>query len=209
MPVWQELHRELKDKNFEVITVACDVRPQAAEPSIKDAAPEYPSLIDNHHVAAQLYNTRNVPTTVLIDENGEIVRYDEGVYLRRRNRETGEFTINERYLSVVRDWVEKGAASRYVLSGDEAQKRLRPLTKEDAEGIANFRMGVYLYEQGHGAEAVPYFKQANELKPENWNFKRQSFNLGNPEEDYGTTIQKEGQIRPMYVPLDMPSLPGA
>ena len=39
--------------------------------------------------------------------------------------------------------------------------------------------------------------------------KRQAFNLGNPEQDYGTTMQQETQIRPSYVPLDMPALPEA
>ena len=46
--------------------------------------------------------------------------------------------------------------------------------------------GVKTLKEGHGAEAVPYFKRAQELKPTNWNFKRQAWNLGDMAQDYGT-----------------------
>lgn len=205
MPVWQELREELKGRNLEVVTLNCDVKVEAATEWIMAAAPRHPALLDTHHVAAQLYNTKNVPTHVFINERGEIVRYDEGVYLRRRNRETGEFTVNERYLRLLRDWAEKGEISRYVLRSKEVRNRLKPLTPEDAQAAAYFRLGVHLYHQGHGGDAIPYFKKAHELKPDNWNVRRQSLNLGDPQKDYGTTIQKDMEIRPMYVPLDMPS----
>lgn len=210
MPVWQALRQELKDKNFEVITVACDVKgAAAAEEWIRSADPQHPSLIDTHHIVPHLYNTRNVPTEVWIDEKGEIVRFDEGVYIRRQNRETNEVTINDRYLNAVRDWAQKGAESPYVLSGYEAQKRLHHPTSEDAQAITSFRLGAYLHQQGFAAEAVPYFKQAQALRPENWNLKRQAWNLGDIERDYETSFQKEREARPMYVPLEMPSLPDA
>lgn len=210
MPVWQELREELKHKNFEVITVGCDVKGAAAEEQwIRAANPTHPSLIDERHLVPELYNTRNVPTTVWINEDGQIVRFDEGIYLRRRNRETGEFTVTERYLNALRDWAAKGSASGYVLSAEEAQARLRQPATEDAQATVHFRLGAYLVQQGHAAEAVAHFKQAHALKPENWNMKRQAFNLGNPEQDYGTTMQQETQIRPSYVPLDMPALPEA
>jgi len=205
LPVWQEMRQELKDKNFEVITLDCDVKIEAAREWILAAQPQHPSLLDPRQVVSSLYNAKNVPTEVWINEDGEIVRYDEGVYVRRRNQETGEFTINERYLRAVRDWVENGANSRFALESAEARKRLKPLTAEDAQAATYFRLGVHLYQQGYGEDAVPYFKKARELKPENWNLTRQAFNLGNPEQDYGTTIQKEREVRPMYVPLDMPS----
>ena len=62
LPVWQELREELKDKNFEVIAVACDTKgAEAAEALIRAANPQHPSLIDTQHRVPELYGTRNVP----------------------------------------------------------------------------------------------------------------------------------------------------
>ncbi len=48
-------------------------------------------------------------------------------------------------------------------------------------------------------------KLAHELKPENWNYKRQAWNLGDIEADYGTTRQEAFRSGiPMYPPLELP-----
>jgi hypothetical protein len=50
--------------------------------------------------------------------------------------------------------------------------------------MAHFRLGVYLNQQGKKDEAIAQFKQAHDLVPGNWNYKRQAWNLGSIE-DYG------------------------
>jgi len=182
---------------------------EVAEQFIKAAEPTHPSWLDPMHIVTELYNTRNVPTSIWIDERGAIVRFDEGIYLQRRNRETGESSNNERYLRAMRDWVEKGPESAYALPNEEALTKLRQPAAEDAEAAVYFRLGAYLHQQGHAEDAIAHFKRAHALKPENYNMKRQAYNLGNAERDYGTTMQQETQIRPSYVPLDMPRLPEA
>ena len=190
-----------------MITVACDTKGrEAVEPFIAAASPTHPSLLDQHQRVPELYNTRNVPAAFWIDESGRIVRGNDPIYAQRRNRETGESTVNERYLDGVRDWVKNGPASRYVPQPEETAQRIGQSDAANAQAMAHFRLGTYLYEQGQADAAVAQFKQAHALKPDNWNYKRQAWNLGNIEEDYGTTTRAEFQESgiPMYPPLELP-----
>ena len=72
--MWQQLHEELKDSKFTVITIAMDKSPEDARHWIEAAKPTHPSLIDSRHLVADLYNMVNVPTVVWIDEDGSIAR---------------------------------------------------------------------------------------------------------------------------------------
>jgi hypothetical protein len=50
--------------------------------------------------------------------------------------------------------------------------------------MAHFRLGAYLYRAGRSEEAAAQMRAAQALRPENWNYKRQSWNLGTIQ-DYG------------------------
>ena len=209
--MWQVLRSELASQNFEIITVGCDAKGLEVEREFIDAAnPEYPCLIDTTFVVAELYNTRNVPALFWIDERGWIVRGNDPAYMTRRDPETGVRTPNERYMDVVRDWVKNGAQSIYVTPPDETQSRIGSSDESNQQAMAHFRLGVHLDSHGHHAEAVEQFKQALALKPDNWNYRRQAYNLGNADE-YGVTIQEAMQsVGPMYaVPLQLPDAPKA
>ena len=206
MPVWQDLREELKDKNFEIVTVACDSKgPDASRPFIEAAHPKHPTLLDPQHLVPELYNTRNVPAVFWINETGRIVRANDPIQVTRRDRETGETTLNDRYLDAVRSWVRDGDASTYVADASDNHRRIGESDVANAQAMAHFRLGLYLEDQGHHAEAVAQFKQAHELKPENWNYKRQAWNLGDMEGDYGTTRQEAFSSGiPMRPPLELP-----
>ncbi len=175
---------------------------------IEAAKPEHPSLLDPRFIVAELYNTRNVPAVFWIDEEGWIVRGNDPVYAVRRNRETGETTINERYLEAVRDWVRAGPASAYLTPSTETQRRVGSSDEANQQAMAHFRLGVYLDRHGHHEQAVAQFKSALELKPDNWNYRRQAYNLGSADE-YGMTMQEAMQtVGPMYaMPLELPEVP--
>jgi TolA-binding protein len=55
-------------------------------------------------------------------------------------------------------------------------------TPDDAQvrAAANFRLGEYLFEQGHAEAAKKYFEEAKRLRPESWNYKRQAWALEDP-----------------------------
>ncbi len=69
-------------------------------------------------------------------------------------------------------------------------QRSRPRPREVAEAAASFEMGQYLYRQGHAENAVPWFRQAHRLQPDNWTYKRKAWSLVDPEQ--GPTELYEG-----------------
>jgi len=154
------------------------------------ARPTYPCLIDEKHVVAELYGMVNVPQAVWINEQGRIVRPAESAGasdgFRTMDRTTWQMApevavegkkIRTHYVDAIRDWVAKGDASQYVLSPDEARKRLRGSMTNDALAAANFRLGQYLFAQGHQQDARRYFLEAKRLRPDSWNFIRQELEL--------------------------------
>ena len=194
LPVWQALYNELKDKNFVPITVAFDSGGnKAAEPWIKAANPTYPCLVDQHHIVAELYDMVNVPTAVWIDENGQIVRPSEpaGATDAFRKMDRTNFSMppeafkelmgkREAYSNAIRDWVNNGTKSRFALSKEEVLRRMHTPNDDHVRAAANFRLGEYLVEIGHAHGAKQYFEEAKRLRPENWNYKRQSWTLLDP-----------------------------
>jgi hypothetical protein len=197
----------MKDRNFEVLTVACDAKgAAAAEPFMTAAHQQHPGLIDDKLRVAELYDVRNVPAAFWIDEKGRMVRAGDPIYAQRRNRETGEVTINQEYLDAVRDWVDKGPASVYTMDAKRLDSRLPALDFDDVQAAASFHLATYLAQNGHAEDAVAHFKRAHELRPDNWTYKRQAWNLGDIERDYGTTFHeavKDPASGPFYPPLDL------
>jgi hypothetical protein len=175
---------------------------------VEAAKPDYPVLLDQGHVVATLYDTVNVPAGIWIDEQGHIVRGPEVASAQQRTPDGTGRVPHEKYLNALRDWVKRGADSIYV----RQHERVAPLTGAEAEAAAeaeaSFRLGVYLHSEGHPEEAIRHFKRAHELRPENLNYKRQAWNLGDAERDYGTTMQAERDRGiPMHRPLNLPDLP--
>jgi len=176
------------------IAIAFDSGGNAAvEPWIKAANSTYPSLVDRRHLVAELYDMVNVPTAVWIDERGKIVRPSEpaGVTDAFRKMDRSNFSIptdamnelqakRKAYLDAIRDWVANGAASRFALGESEVIRRMHTPDDTQVRAAANFRLGEYLFEQGHPEAAKKYFETAKQLRPESWNYQRQAWALEDP-----------------------------
>ncbi len=158
--------------------------------SSRSAIPAYPCLIDEKHIVAERFNMLNVPTAVWIDESGRIVRpaepagatdgfrsMDRTTYKMPKEIAVAGKQMRRRYIDAIRNWVEKGDASIYALPPDEVQRRMRGKTENESLAAANFRLGQYLYEHGQHQDAQKYFAEAKRLHPENWSYKRQSWEL--------------------------------
>jgi hypothetical protein len=203
---------QLKDKNFEIVSVAQDTNGvKDAGPWITAAKPTYTALIDEKHVVSKLYNMVNVPTGVWIDERGKIVRPNEVAFVDDRFK---NFTglDSAPYLGALRDWVEKGSRSSYVMNEARLQEKLAVNDPHVVLAAAEFGLGEHLYKSGHLAEAIPHFKEAQRLNPKSWNYKRQAYALSDAKRDYGTTfvdeVQKAGGSKVYYAPPDLtPSVP--
>jgi hypothetical protein len=179
------------------VTVALDTPgAKAARRWIEAAAPEHPSLIDQAHVVDELFGIVNVPMGVWIDEDGVIVRPAEPAFparavfsdaplpddlppvLAETLAEAKKIRYEpEKYVAALRDWAAHGRASRFALSPDEVVARSRPRGREAAEAAACFELGQHLHRQGLADAAVPWFRQAHRLQPENWTYKRQAWSM--------------------------------
>jgi hypothetical protein len=209
LPGWQKLYGELKDKNFEIVSVAEDTGgAKAAGPSITAAKPEYTVLIDTKHLVTRLYDMVNVPTAVWIDEQGRIVRPNEVAYVDNRYKSLHGLDAGP-YVDGIRDWVNNGERSPFALSAKELKERLKPQNPDHALAATEFGLAEYLYSTGQGTDAIAHYKEAQRLHPDSWNYKRQAWALSNAERDYGTNFFKEVQKlqgKPYYAPRQMPEV---
>jgi tetratricopeptide (TPR) repeat protein len=207
LPGWQKLYAELKDKNFEIVSVAQDTGGvKDAGPHIIKAKPDYTVLIDDKHLVTHLYNMVNVPTAVWINEKGRIVRPNEVAYVDDRYKAMHRIEAAP-YLDAIRDWAANGDRRPFVLIEKEFNERLKPKDSNRAMADAEFSLAEYLYKNGKGEDAIAHFKEAQRLAPDNWNYKRQAWALSNAERDYGTSFMKEVQKlngKPYYEPRKLP-----
>lgn len=233
--MWRDVRNELRPKGFEVVTVALDAGGvDAARPFIEAAQPTHPSLIDRGHLLDELFGVVNVPSGIWIDEEGMIVRPPEPAFPGRsifaeivgRNAELPEGTDPyiveslamarriqkdpELYLAALRDWVARGPESSYALAPGEVVARSRPRPFEEALAAAHFELGQHLHAMGHAEDAVPHFREAHRLQPDNWTYKRQAWSFLDPlqrpsdqyEGDWAGDIAKIGPEN-YYPALDM------
>jgi tetratricopeptide (TPR) repeat protein len=201
--VWQEVRHELHPKGLEIVTVALDTGgPDAARPWIEAARPEHPSLLDPAHVLDELLGVVNVPNGVWIDEDGVLVRPVEPAFPGRSPAsdifakvdidslppEMAEMLAEARkiksdpaaYMAALVDWVDRGADSPWALDPDEVVRRSAPRGVDEARAAAEFELGQHLHRQGRPEAAIPHFKEAHRLQPDNWTYRREAWNLVSP-----------------------------
>jgi len=207
LPGWQKFYLDLNDKNFEIISIAQDTGGvKDAGPWITKANPTYTALIDSEHIVTKLYNLVNVPTGIWIDETGKLVRPPEVAFIDDKFKEFTHLDTSQ-YLEGIKDWVANGEKSEYVMAEQELKARLTPASPEHQLAAAEFSLAEYLVHIGSGDDAIPHFKQAQKLHPENWNYKRQAYLLADSKKNYGTTFQDEVKAldgKPYYATPDLP-----
>jgi tetratricopeptide (TPR) repeat protein len=209
LPGWQAIYQQLKDKNFEIVSVAQDTNGvNDAGPWITTAKPAYIALIDEKHLVSKLYSMVNVPTGVWIDEHGKIVRPNEVAFVDDRFKNFSGLD-SAPYLNALRDWIEKGNKSIYTMSAERLREKLSVNDPNIILAAAEFGLGEHLYKSGYLKEAIPHFKEAQRLNPKSWNYKRQAYALSDAKRDYGTTfaeeVEKAGGSKVYYLPPDLAS----
>ncbi len=170
-------------------------------------------MIDESHRISTLFGWVNVPSAAWIDEQGRIVRINEGAYASEHEIKNAVASIkfgNEAFSAATRDWVEKGADSEFVWSAEEVRARLKPSSDETLLADPTFKLGVYFKRAGNDAKAQKYFAEAQRLAPDNWNYHRQDWthkgDLFALKQWYRKTRAMTGRY---YDRLDLPGEPDA
>ncbi len=202
MPVWQALRQELHTQGFELVTVGLDtLGADGCRNFIEAAQPQHPSLIDQHHVMADLFGVVNIPSSIWIDEQGNIVRPAEAapappkdasedsgpnidlpaVMPPRLVEMMGEAVkipnSSVDYHAALRDWVAQGSESEYAMDEAKVVQRSRPRNEDTALGHAHFELATQLEMDGNHVLAIKHFRLAHELVPDSWTFRRQAWSL--------------------------------
>ena len=200
--MWQERRTQWQPRGLEIVTVALDVTVDDARPFIEAAAPQHPSLIDSAHVTDELFGFVNVPNAVWIDEQGAIVRAAEPAQPGTNSftesfrtidlstlppdiaeivREARKIHIDsDQYVAMVEDWIARGADSPYAHTPDEVVARSAVRSVDEATAAAEFELGEWLHRNGDHAAAIPHWRNAHRLYPDNWTYKRQAWNFEDP-----------------------------
>ena len=195
--MWQALSQELAPLGVEIVSIALDLGGEAAvRPWIEAAQPTHPSLIDAGHLTDELLGFVNVPMAVWIDEDGMLVQPAHVAQvvvppgadrplpenLPDQLRELLETVRRiprtaDEYLVALRDWAANGTESPYALTPDQVVTRSKERPPEHAEAAAAFELGQHVWRLGDRDGAVPWFRRAHELAPDNWTYKRQAWTL--------------------------------
>jgi len=197
--VWQDLRNEFHSTGFELVTVGLDtLGAEGCRAAIEAANADHPSLIDQHHVLADLFGVVNIPESIWINEEGMIVRPAEAAppppvdgtsppmdvppELPQRMMEimgeAGKIESDpEVYHQALKDWIAKGRESEFALDEQTVIERSRPRNLDKAQGHAHFEMASYLESSGNHELAIKHFKEAHQLVPESWTFRRQAWSL--------------------------------
>lgn len=211
MPVWQRIYEEINDPDFVIICVAEDTGGEAVAGPIFDAAnPTYVQVVDENHVISSAFSFVNVPSAAWIDEDGRIVRIDEGTYAKSYELGDGAQKVSfgtDIYAPAVKDWAARGAASEFVQPPSKVTGSIRRLSRDQQKADAAFRLANLFRSHGRKEQAERYWNMAQELNPDSINFFRQNLTLSE-EGSAGDTFRKlrgeyVSQGRDYYRPLDL------
>ena len=211
MPVWQRVYEEINDPNFVLICVAEDTGGEAVAGPIFDAAnPTYVQVIDQDHLISSVFNFVNVPSAAWIDEEGRIVRIDEGTYSKTHKFGEGDQAFlfgNDVYAPALKDWVAKGAASKYVQSAKTVTGNIREHGADQQKADAAFRLGNLFRAHGVKDKAEHYWEMARTLNPDSINFFRQNLTLTEEGSGGASFMKMRGEYmaqgKDYYRPLDI------
>jgi hypothetical protein len=211
VPVWQQVYEEINDPDFVLVCVAEDTGGEAVAGPIFDAAkPTYIQIVDQNHIISSAFNFVNVPSAAWVDEEGKIVRIDEGTYAKIHEFGEGEQTItfgNDVYAPALKDWVAKGENSEYVQSVATVTGNIRTHSFDQLKADAAFRLANLFRVHGQKEKSEQYWDIAQELNPDSINFIRQNLTLteeGSAGETFMTLMGEYVSTgKDFYRPLDL------
>lgn len=211
--MWQELYESIGSDKFELISVAQDSGGEDAVAKWFDrASPTYRCIVDPTHRISSLFGWVNVPSAAWIDEEGHIVRSNEGVYPAETTIKFGLGKVrlgDNAFAQATRDWIERGADSEHVWSSVDLASRLKPIDDDALLAEATFKLALYFEAAGDSERALKHFAAAQELAPDNWNYHRQGWTHKGTVYAYLQVLKRTNNLRKhtdksYYDPMGLP-----
>jgi len=171
LPGWQRFYEQHRAKAFEIVAVAVDVQgADRAKPWAEKAGAKFTTLVDQEAKLGAMFGLNYVPFSILIDEQGKIVRAPQHVSVAK---DTHRATIAE--------WIEKG--------DEHLQKPASSLPRDapafaDVEAELRFARAALLLRRGQTANATAELKRALARDPDNWLIRKQIWALEHPDRFY-------------------------
>ncbi len=194
---------------MEIIAAAQDTGGEAAAGKWYDAAKAtYTTLIDKQHAVSTAYSFTNVPTGMWVDERGKDRSPRRACLDNHQNDEIyGEKYVSqdgENYVAGLRDWVLNGERSKYALSDEEFKRRVKPRSAAEMDADASFKLAVWFHDHSQNELAAKYWKRAQDLNPDDWNYARQDWSF-TPQEAGKKWMEKLQKYDKDYYPkMDTP-----
>lgn len=212
---WQNIYEELNDSNFEIISVAEDSQgKKVAKKWFDEANAKFKCIVDETHKISTLFGWVNVPTGAWIDEEGKIVRVNEAAYAEEhemKNLIASAKFGDSAFGNATKEWVKNGLNEKIAQSTESMHKNIKATSKTDFLADAYFQLALYFQKNNDNKTAQIYFKKAQELSPDNWNFSRQGWTF---KSTFHASIQwlkknnkklKESSDWHYYEPKDLPN----
>ena len=70
---FENIHKKYKDKGLVVVGVSVDMSDRVVKKFVESKGLTYLILLDKDNLVSDLYNVFSIPTTIIIDKNGNIV----------------------------------------------------------------------------------------------------------------------------------------
>lgn len=172
LPVLQTFYEKHRNKNFEVISIALDVQGVAFPMKyIKKYNVTFTTLIDNQNVLSRLLGLKELPNSLLLDEDGYVMLVGKDP--------SHDFLADVEYEFGRR--VDKHLRTEYLIEHKHSELEIL------MQSCTNF-LG-----RGRKEDALKSLKKALELETDNLIIRKQIWAIENPEKFYSGNIDLSWQ----------------
>ena len=179
MPGWQQFYSEHKSDKFEFLSVAVDVQGAAKASKWHNVArAQFTTVVDQEAVLGTRFGVKYVPFTILIDEDGKLVRGPTPVNVGK------EDDCNE-----IVQWIEAGNAP----ATNESDEKSGPLSEKQLTLQLRMAYAAKLQALGDVQNALMQLKAARSLDQDNWLIRKQIWALEHPDRFYNGRVDFDWQ----------------